>query len=274
MKRIFVLPLAITLTAGLACLRGVEPQKVADAILDPNTPEDRRSQLIRDHLGQAPEIILAMTNDLASGAEEYRRIPYIWRVSISAARKDETPVVRRLLDLSLPGDGAPLRDWQAVVLGGGIINGWSLEGKWPAQRLREAVGDDENLLRRVRRATEDAHRIADDTKIPTGTRYDALRILALDSWEQSGKHILQYLTKDTHSELQMGAVSSLSDMNYPESAQALIEALKILTPDNRRLAIEALLRTPDRKELLRMSLKQGKIAYEWLTEAQRKALIP
>ena len=40
-----------------------------------------------------------------------------------------------LLDASLPKRGEPLRDWQAVVVGGGAVNGISLEGGWPARRV-------------------------------------------------------------------------------------------------------------------------------------------
>ena len=251
-----------------------EPEQTAREILDVQTAEDRRAFLIREHLGHAPEIIRAMTKDLGPGDEEYRRIPHIWRVAISAGRRDEGSVLRRLLDVSLPAETEALRDWQAVVLGGGIINGWSLEGKWPKVRLEELIRDDAPMQRRWRKALADAHQMADNPQVPTGTRYDALRMIALDTWDRGGKHILRYLKKDCHAELQMGAVSGLGDMDCPESADALILALKDLTTDNRRLAIEALLRTPHRKNQLRQGLKRGIVAADWLSEAQHNALKP
>lgn len=274
MKTIYRIVLLV-LTIGLTSqVMPMDAEVVARTILDPTISEDRRAQLIRQHLGQAPELIRAMTRNLGTGAEEYRCIPHIWRVAISAGRQDETPVVRRLLAVALPVSGERLRDWQAVVLGGGLINGWSLEGKWPEKRLRELIGEDADLSERWKRALVSAHAMVDDTKVPTGTRYDALRMIALDSWENGGKHLLQYLTKDTHAELQMGAVSGLGDMDYPEAAKALVNCLNIVTPDNRRLAIEALFRTTTRKQALREQLERGTIPAEWLSEAQRNALKP
>ena len=40
-----------------------------------------------------------------------------------------------------------------------------------------------------------------------GTRYDALRMIALDAWEKGSERLAKYLGKDAHAELQMGAVS-------------------------------------------------------------------
>ncbi|MCX7702003.1 MAG: HEAT repeat domain-containing protein [Gemmataceae bacterium] len=251
-----------------------DPEEIAREILDASTAEDRRAFLIREHLGHAPELIRAMTKDLGPGDEEYRRIPNIWRVAISAGRRDETSVLRRLLEISLPKENESLRDWQAVVLGGGIINGWSLEGKWPKERLDELVRDEPQLQQRWQSALAEAHRMADDKNVPTGTRYDALRMIALDTWDRGGKHILQYLGRSTHAELQMGAVSGLGDMDCPEAATALIQALKDLTNDNRRLAIDCLLRTTERKQMLREGIDKGIVSADWLSDAQRNALKP
>jgi len=68
---------------------------------------------------------------------EYERIPDIWRPAIAAGKRNDAAELKRLLDLSLPKADEPLRHWQAVVIGGGIINGLSMEGVWPGRRITE-----------------------------------------------------------------------------------------------------------------------------------------
>ena len=57
--------------------------------------------------------------------------------------------------------------------------------------------------------------MADDEKVPTGTRYDALRIVALDSWKDAEPRLTKYLAKSANAELQQGAVSGLMDVEDP-----------------------------------------------------------
>ena len=88
--------------------------------------------------------------------------------------------------------------------------------------------------------------MADDEKTPTGTRYDALRMIAMGSWDLRGRHIEKYLAAGIHDELQMGAVSGAADMQSPQAADALIAALPHLSLRNRGLALEGLLRSEER----------------------------
>jgi hypothetical protein len=114
--------------------------------------------------------------------------------------------------------------------------------------------------------------MADDEKIPTGTRYDALRMIAMETWERRGKQLLKYLQKGIHEELQSGAVSGLADMQTPEVAEPLAQALVHLPPDNRRLALDALLRSPDRVKVLLDHLENGKAEKTWLNNEQIRKL--
>ena len=113
---------------------------MAKQILDDTMPREKRETLAKEAAAHATEVIRAMTADLPNDPkEEYRRIPWIWRVAIAAGRANDAKVLAGLIDLSLPKPGAKLRDWQAVALGGGVINGLSLEGAWPGRRV--PVGD-------------------------------------------------------------------------------------------------------------------------------------
>jgi hypothetical protein len=207
----------------------------------------------------AAELIAEMTRDLPPGELEYERIPWIWRVAIAAGRRNDAAKLRQVLGVSLPRENEPLRDWQAVVIGGGIINGITQSGVWPRQRIVEVIGDDQPLKARYARALELASPMADDEKVPTGTRYDALRMLGVEPWAKRGGQLARYLGKDSHPELQMGAVSGLGDMNDPNATAALIAALPALTESNRKLAFQALARDEPRLAALRDAVTAGKV---------------
>ena len=76
----------------------------------------------------------------------------------------------------------------------------------------------------------------DDAKVPTGTRYDALRMVAMDEPSRALVQLKRYLGAQVNAELQMGAVSGLADVRSPAATAALQSALEHLTPANRKLA--------------------------------------
>src|SRR5690606_19155293 len=84
----------------------------AAQVLDDQQPVAAREQMIAASLDQASGLLQALVRDLPADDldEEYRRIPWIWRVSISAARKNDREQLTAMLRASLPEIGAPLRD--------------------------------------------------------------------------------------------------------------------------------------------------------------------
>jgi putative heme-binding domain-containing protein len=246
---------------------------LAKQLLDEKVSSARRQALIDEHPALAAELVSALVADLKPGTkEEYRRIPWIWRVAVAAGKRNDAGQLRKLLAGSLPRAREPLRDWQAVVVGGGVINGISLAGPWPGPRLDELVKDDADLKKRWERSRDLAAVMADDTKVPTGTRYDALRMIALAGWDRRGPQLAKYLAKGTHNELTMGAISGLSDLDSPRVAALLLGGLDHFSPGNRKLAVDALLRTDDRTTALLDALQAGKVKRTELTTAQVKAL--
>lgn len=235
-------------------------QSTAALLLDDKQPADARKQAIKDNEDRAGDIIAEMAKGLGDdSAEEYRRIPWIWRVAVAAGQRNDATQLRRVLEVSLPKAGEKLRDWQAVVVGGGVINGITLAGEWPGPRVTQILGDDASLKQRWQSALEQASALADDEKVTRGTRYDALRMIPLLGWDVSGAKLRNYLKKGTHAELQMGAVSGCGDINDPRAAQTLIEAIPNLDPKNLRLAVNALKRTSERKHLLDEAITAGRI---------------
>ena len=244
-----------------------------EAHLGDATPKDQTRALVKRFWPAA--VIRAMAAYLPANdaKEEYRRIPWIWRVAIAAGRVNDAKVVGALIEVSLPKKSEALRDWQAVVLGGGVINGISLEGKWPGKRLAELIRDNPELERRWAETVKLSHAMADAEKVPTGTRYDALRIVALDEWKRAEPRLIPYLAKTANAELQQGAVSGLVDVDDAGATAVLVKALPDLTAGNRKFAIAGLLRTPERATALLEALEKGPAKQEWLEKEEREGLL-
>jgi putative membrane-bound dehydrogenase-like protein len=250
--------------------------EAAALILSDKTAAGDGERLVSDNLSRAAELVAALAaglpDDAKDNTEEYRRIPWIWRVSIAAGRHNDRAQLKALLNASLPSESEPLRDWQAVVIGGGIINGITQAGVWPRKRIEELFAEDAALAARWRRAIELSVAMTHDEKVPAGTRYDALRMLGVDTWEKRGAEIVKYLGPKVNAELQMGAVSALGDMDEPPAAAALVASLADLAPGNRNLALDALLRNPARAQLLLDEIAKGRHSADMLGGERIKRL--
>jgi hypothetical protein len=115
--------------------------------------------------------------------------------------------------------------------------------------------------------------MADDEKVPTGTRYDALRIVALDDWKRAEPRLTKYLAKTANAELQQGSVSGLVDVEDAGAAAVLVKALPDLTAGNRNFALAGLVRTPARANALLDAIEKGTAKAEWLPKEHREALL-
>jgi hypothetical protein len=207
----------------------------------------------------AAEEVERLLEGLAVGTPaEYERIPDIWRASIEAGKRNDRSELRRLLEISVPQLEEPATHWQVIVVGGGIINGLTQAGVWPRDRLAKIIAQDEQFAARYHRMIDLAAEMADDESVPSGTRYDALRILGAGDFTRRGEQLKKYLgSKDA--ELQMGAVSGLGDMDDPAAAEAIIASFAQYTEANQKLAVEALSRNDARKQLLQKAIKAGQI---------------
>lgn len=246
---------------------------LAAQILDTDRPMAERQALIAEHPELADELIAAMRDGLEVGTpQEYQRIPYLWRVSVAAGERNNADQLRTILDLSLPRDDEPLRDWQAVVVGGGVVGGTSNAGVWPRDRIAEILAGHPELIQRWNRSLKLAKTMADDPQVRNPTRYDALRMLGAAEWSEAGDGLLRYLGEGNERELQMGAVSGLADMQSPHAIRPLVDALSHLTGTNRQLAIEGLLRNDARIAALLGALESGSLTPAELNPEQIKKL--
>lgn len=267
------LALAQTTTVESPAATASGPDQVAAKILDDKLSEAERTALIASHADDPASLVVSMTRGMPNDAkEEYRRIPWIWRVAVACGKRAQSEQLVKLLEVSLPKEEQPLRDWEAVVIGGGIINGIGLKGDWPGTRLKELLRDQPDLAKRFSRLLKQAAEMADNEKVTTGTRYDALRIIALDDWKVCQKQLTKYLSKGVHDELQMGAISGLSDVEGVDTAGLLIDHVGHFNEENRGIAIAALLRTEARAKALLKAIQAKKVPDTFVNAAQRETL--
>lgn len=242
-----------------------DPASIARYLITDSNPTEQRLALIDEHHAVADKLIIVMTAGFAAGTpEEYRRIPWIWRVAIATGKRNQDDELRDLLLVSAPRPFEPMRDWQAVVIGGGLINGVSQSGAWPRERFAAILQDDSVLQARWDRAIDLSFQMSDNEQVKRGTRYDALRMVAMADWERARPTLEKYLAEGVNAELQMGAVSGLVDVPDPAAAKLLIGALKYLPARNRELALDGLLKSKERTVLLLESLENGQVDLELL----------
>lgn len=258
----------------LAYIQGTDSEafQVARKLIDESLPADQREELLANWPQHAGAMIRALTFDMPDDdAEQYRRIPWIWRIAIAGGKRNETGEMLEILEVSLPQLDQPLTDWQAVALGGGLINGLSQMGDWPLDRILRMISGNGPLVARWNQAIVQASAMSDDAEVRPGTRYDALRMIAIAPWADHGEQLAGYLSHE-NAELQMGAVSGLSDMPAAEAGQAIVAALPSLNTHNRDLALDALLRTGPRCERLLDAVESGAFHRDWLGDHRIKKL--
>ncbi|QDU13677.1 Neutral/alkaline non-lysosomal ceramidase [Gimesia maris] len=208
--------------------------------------------------GAAPGTkIKALVAEVKVGTpDEYRNIPEIWRTAIAVGKRNQADEIRDLLEVSLPGPDKPLECWQAVVIGGGVINGITIAGDWPRSKIELLLKEKPELAVRWKQALLRAVKMAEDPNVKGGTRYDALRMVAMLDYDICQKQLKRYLNDASHAELQMGAVSGLGDIDVPTATADLIESLPVLTPRNQKIALLALIRTDARAIALLKAIQQ------------------
>jgi putative membrane-bound dehydrogenase-like protein len=243
-----------------------DPASVARLILDDSQPNDLRETAISSNPQFAADLIREMTRDIDS-SNEYNRIPWIWRVAVAAGKRNDTQQLKHILDVALPRNGAPMQDWKAVVIGGGLINGVSQRGLVPRERFAEIIGSDAELKERWDYSLKRATDMLSDKKIPDGTRYDLLRVLGAGDWAASGSSLKTFLAS-RNSELQMGAISALADIDSAGAVAALAARFWRLQKANQAIAEAALERTDEGRRALWEALENKHDTVDELPDEQ------
>ncbi len=274
--------LNMTIAVQTATVAGDVPPPIASPkvrdlvfqILDDRIPVAKRQDLIRRNPELAGDLIGGLTDELTPGtAEEYRRIPWIWRIALGAGTGKDPVIMRAVLEEALPEPNQPLHAWRAAVVGGGIIHGLSQQDLWPLERMQELLLDQKALELRWQMAVAEAAKVIEDEKEPIGARHDAMRMLGLGPWHRYGPQLARYLQMGVHPDLQMGAIGAVADMDHAGAVAALMKGLPHFSEKNRQLAIHGLLRGEVRQKTLIEGLEQGSVRPAWLTLEQREKLM-
>ncbi len=241
----------------------MQAAEIASMLLNNNIEEKKRRDLIDEYPCLASEILTELIRDLESETrEETKRIPWIFRVTVAAGERNTDSELLEILEISLPKPGEKLLNWQTVVLGGGIVNGISRQGIWPKSRIHDILQADHILSERWKYAIEKSYQIAANPEVPNPWRYDALRILAMDSPEKSIPELQSYLDPDLDDHLHMGAISGLSDIQSPEVTGLLLSGLPHFSDRNRNLVLKAMLRTDLRIAVLFKKISSNELTIE------------
>ena len=281
-KRLVLTLLICGLSSGLLAIEGEaqstvdqsDPAALAGQILDDSLDASARSQIIGEYPELAANLLRELTRDLEHGSdEEARRIPWIWRVAVSAGERFDEQQMLEIMDIALPQFAEPLANWQGVVLGGGVVNGIGRADEWAVEQLPALLEGHPELESRWSRSVRLAYAMAADPQVPYPWRYDALRMLAFDDLSVNLPELEAYLEPGRDSHLHMGAVSALSDMLTPRMTGVLVSALEHLSEENRGLALDAMLRTDYRAQTLLDAVVGGVVQAELLGDAHYKALV-
>ena len=269
-----MLVMSVPVLAQLPDAKLATPAAIAAALLDDTRDQKAREALARDASPRATAVVQALLAGMPDNDEvdEYRRIPWIWRVAVAAGRARDEAGLKTLTDFSMPKGDERLRDWQAVVLGGGVVMGLSQAGASPGDVMAPWLAENATRRDRWSRSLDLAERMADDARVRNGTRYDALRMLAVLPVDRVGAQLTRYLSRDVDPELQMGAIGGLSDLPDPRAAEALVQHMPQYTERNRALAITALLKTDTGRVRLKAAIASGAVQDAWLTPEQRAKL--
>jgi len=120
---------------------------------------------------------------------------------------------------------------------------------------------------------EMASKMADDERVAIGTRYDALRMLGVETWEKRGAQLVRYLAHDVHPELQMGSVSALADMRSHPASRALLAAIPDLTERNGNTALQTFLKDDEGTALLLDAIENGRLSSILLGASLKQQLL-
>jgi putative heme-binding domain-containing protein len=117
-----------------------------------------------------------------------------------------------------------------------------------------------------------ARTTAADQKAPPGARAEAVRMLALGSFDEGRDILAGLLSGRQPQEVQLAAVRVLDRFIEPEAGAALVKAWTSLTPRLKAAAADAIFARPERVTLFLDAVDAGKIPASDVEPARLKAL--
>lgn len=119
----------------------------------------------------------------------------------------------------------------------------------------------------------DAAQVAENAQAPEAARLEAIRLLGLTSYKESGIRLLSLLNLEQSQAIQASVISTVGRFNDPMIGPELTKRWEALTPRVRSEALIALLARPDRATTLLQAIAAGQIRASVLDSTQTKFLL-
>jgi putative heme-binding domain-containing protein len=140
-----------------------------------------------------------------------------------------------------------------------------------AARLREAAN--ERTLAILRETLARSRQIAGDASRDPAERANALRSLALGSFDEAKDLLAKQIDPTEPQAVQIAAVATLAAFDRPEVGELLLDRFSVLSPAVRGEALEALFSRPDRIDALLARIEAKRLAPLDVDSARRKRLL-
>jgi putative membrane-bound dehydrogenase-like protein len=111
----------------------------------------------------------------------------------------------------------------------------------------------------VKKIFAQAGEVAANTQEKEATRIQAIQLLGLTRFSESGQTLRSLLNQNQSQAIQLAAVAALANLQEPEVAAQLIEPWKTFTPRLQSEALSALLARPERVTALLQAVEKGAI---------------
>jgi putative membrane-bound dehydrogenase-like protein len=162
--------------------------------------------------------------------------------------------------------------WELVTLDG-LAEGLGRRGTQLSEFLKMVPAKNATWVRDAGLLLRQLSRIAADPKRNTVDRLRSVRLLAHLPFEEARPILLNLMTKDPDPTIRLGAVRSLSAHKHKDVATLLVESWSGFSPALRREATEALLRSPDRIQVLLNEVQAGRIMAADIDQARTRYLL-
>src|SRR6266581_6509140 len=106
-------------------------------------------------------------------------------------------------------------------------------------------------------SSSSANKEAVDVHAPEATRSEAVQLLGLTSYADSGRRLFSLLSLDQPQSVQLAVISALGRFADPQVGPELVKRFDMLTPRLRSSALSALLARADRGAALLQAVAAG-----------------
>ncbi len=199
----------------------------------------------------AGEMFTLISADQSKGSREFLR-----QLVLIISAKNNSIEVAQVVDFLANSKDRSLSFSLVRALGDGLERAGSSLAK---------VGDMKKIF------TQAAQVAADDQAQET-TRVQAIQLLALTSFAESGQALLALLNQNHSQSIQLASVAALAHFTEPEVGAELIKHWSSFTPRLRSETLSALLARPERATALLNAIEQGTIRATDLSSPQIKFL--